>query len=496
SDNGDDSEIRVEPTMIADPGDSDSSATSSTSISGALMRMPSRFDSREPNRVFALVELADGGRAAGFGTVLLEPTEVTATTQVAAPDGRGGVVYTAEGELWWLGESATGPTLLDDSGRRADLVGLRHVDGEPVVVALIDNELVGYDQGERRFAETFDQFSGEIVELAIDGDLAVAVVSRGDGAAAVESLSLATGEHQEVAAPVDTKEPTAPLAVAVSDGRIVILNRSAGAVVVTSDGTETGTVNLGVEALDIYSVDLAGDKVLLAFGESALAIDIVTAEREVVPTPAGWVLGAVWGDVDLGSQPVAPGEAERFRVDTEKVEADTGDPYLNVRMGPGTDNEILAKLPSTYTGLLWTGQQETTPNGATWYEVELLDPVRITPSEPLHGATPSGWVASAFIVALPEGLPATLDDVEGCAETHNTIDRGSGSRQPGHIYALESVLVAPNCLRVVLTFGTGTAPFTMEEADEGLAPANALPQIHGYMSGGSGSYLDLGDIDS
>lgn len=192
------------------------------------------------------------------------------------------------------------------------------------------------------------------------------------------------------------------------------------------------------------------------------------------------------------TQPIG-GEATRYRVDTEKVLADTSDPYLNVRHGPGTANDLLAKLPATYTGLAWTGDQETTADGAVWYRVELLDPVKINPAEPLEGANPTGWVNSAFLVPLPEGLPVTLAELPACTGENTGITEPAGSRPPENVYALESALVAEDCLRIVLTFGAGDAAYDWLSASDEIGPADYLPTIQEIQSRAP-YILTLGDI--
>ena len=106
------------------------------------------------------------------------------------------------------------------------------------------------------------------------------------------------------------------------------------------------------------------------------------------------------GDENPDSPP-PPGEAgARYRVDTTKVAADTSDPFLNVRRGPGAGSELLAKLPPTYRGIVLTGETTTTDDGATWFAVQLTDPVQVNLGEPLHGGLPVGWVNAAFLVPL------------------------------------------------------------------------------------------------
>lgn len=170
-----------------------------------------------------------------------------------------------------------------------------------------------------------------------------------------------------------------------------------------------------------------------------------------------------------------PGGTSRYRVDTDKVAADTQDPYLNVRWAPGAGNDLLAKLPPNYRGLAWTGLSEVTEDGATWYEVELLHPVAgVQPAEPLEGSLPRGWVNAAYLLPLPDGLSVGTAELAPCpAEGESSATGGSSA---AHVYSLESGPVADGCTRIVVGFGEGTLGYTWDDPSmQGVAPLDRIP---------------------
>lgn len=170
-----------------------------------------------------------------------------------------------------------------------------------------------------------------------------------------------------------------------------------------------------------------------------------------------------------------PGSFNRYRVDTEKVAADTDDPFLNVRWAAGAGSELLAKLPPGYRGLAWTGATEATKDGATWYEVELLHPVAgVNPPEPLEGRYPRGWVNAAYLLPLPDGLSVGTAELAPCpAEGESGLADGPSD---AHVYSLETARVADGCTRIVVGFGGGTLGFTWDDPSmEGVAPLDRVP---------------------
>ena len=195
-----------------------------------------------------------------------------------------------------------------------------------------------------------------------------------------------------------------------------------------------------------------------------------------------------------------PGEAgARYRVDTAKVAADANDPFLNVRLGPGTDSDIIAKLPPTYRGLVMTDQPAaTSDDGATWLPVMLTDPVQVSLGEPLHGGQPIGWVNAAFLIPLEDGIAVGTDEVPACTFGPEETGTLGGLTSTGYVYSLESRRIGDgDCLRVVVTLGAGSTPFMWEDVPAGTGPADQLPDTFVSSSGGMGVTLELGDnIDS
>jgi hypothetical protein len=190
-----------------------------------------------------------------------------------------------------------------------------------------------------------------------------------------------------------------------------------------------------------------------------------------------------------------PGGTSRYRVDTDKVAADTDDPYLNVRYDPSAESPIVAKLPPTYTGLVRAGEITTESDGGEWMRVSLKDPVQILNTETTDDTVVYGWVNTAFVEPLPEGLPVTLAEVPACTGESTGISKPNGSRPPDNIYALESGFVAKDCLRIVLSFGTGPASFDWISTGAEAGPADYLPAVAEYQSR-SPYTLDLGDVTS
>jgi len=189
---------------------------------------------------------------------------------------------------------------------------------------------------------------------------------------------------------------------------------------------------------------------------------------------------------------------DRYRVATELVAADTADPFLNVRSDPDASSDLVAKLPATYTGLRAIGEQpEAAEDGGTWIEVELLHPVAAAESSLGSGVgldrRPRGWVNQAFVEPLADGLAVGTDELAACGTGAESFG-SAGSLVDGHVAALESAFVTDTCLRVVLTFGTGGAPYEWTSLPDGTGPATAVPETVTQSSGGVTSTIDLGQI--
>ena len=249
---------------------------------------------------------------------------------------------------------------------------------------------------------------------------------------------------------------------------------------------------------------------VVAAGATAVALNQGGDGQDIETGPASSVETDVTGSTVDGDSPTtgetsdstladgtAPDDAvadARYRVATSVVQADAGDPFLNVRLGPDPGAELLAKLPATYTGLAATGRTETAEDGGTWLEVERRHPVAGSTVIQDTGRPPAGWVNAAFVEALPDGLPVTTTEVPACAGGFEPIDTGSGLSD-GYVYAMETGQVTDDCLRVVVTFGTGQSPFEWYDLPDGTGPAAGLPDVFTTMSGGLGATLDLGPVD-
>ncbi len=183
----------------------------------------------------------------------------------------------------------------------------------------------------------------------------------------------------------------------------------------------------------------------------------------------------------------------RFRVDTTRVAADVNDPFLNVRRAPNAGAEILAKLPPTYRGLVYAGEAATTDDGATWIQVQLVDPVPVDLGEPLHGGLPTGWVNAAFVLALEDGIAVGTNEVPACAFLPEESGTFGGLSSTGFVYGLESRYLRDGCLRIVVTLGAGSTPYLWEDIPAGTGPAASLPDSFISSSGGMGVTLELGD---
>ncbi len=488
-----DTDVSLTSTTTTTPPIASTTAPSTSSTTLPAVDAPIPFDSREAGDVFAFVDEWEVATAAGWASPMLSPFALPADAGAASPDGRGGVVFIMNDQVWWMSNPTAEPVVIEQPGIPVQLIGLRHVDGEPVVLVRIGDKLIGYDRGDGELAHLLDRFTGDIVRIDVDRNHVVAIVEARFGWS-VELMYLSTGEVRELIAPIEADRDEAPVQVAISGDRVVVVGRSSPAKVVSTTGAPVTELDFGLESIPIMSADLVGQSLLIAFGEAAIVANIATGERYVADTLEGWVTSAIWVASPAIDEPDIS-NAMRFRVNTELVESDVADPFLNVRWGPGAENELTAKLPPTYTGLLRTGPEETSADGAVWFQVELLDPIHATPPEPLEGRAPIGWVNSAYLEPLPEGLPVTLEELPGCVDA-DPASVASGA-VPEHVYALESAMLSDRCLRVVLTFGSGEMPgWWGDQAGRDLGPAASLPDVFHAMSGSRGSYIDLGGVTS
>jgi hypothetical protein len=158
---------------------------------------------------------------------------------------------------------------------------------------------------------------------------------------------------------------------------------------------------------------------------------------------------------------IAPVEGDPH-LPTHRVSGVAADDVLNVRRDPGTDGELYVELAPDYAGIRLLSNVATVADGAEWWEIELLDPVRLIGlEEPLDGAPITGWVNSAFLTSYD---PAHEDDVAPCTGEIGTPP-GSTGPSPDHVYALRQFQLGP-CVRTVVTFG--------QNFDDGRWPYDAL----------------------
>lgn len=133
---------------------------------------------------------------------------------------------------------------------------------------------------------------------------------------------------------------------------------------------------------------------------------------------------------------------------THRVSGVAADDVLNVRREPGAGSALYAALPPDYAGIRLVDNVAVVEDGGEWWQVELLDPVRlIDRGESLDGAPIVGWVNSAFLV---EYDPRLLE-VEPCTGEIGPVPSASGTA-PDHTYSLRQFSL-DGCIRTVVTFG-------------------------------------------
>ncbi len=166
-------------------------------------------------------------------------------------------------------------------------------------------------------------------------------------------------------------------------------------------------------------------------------------------------------------------------VPTHRVAGVAVDDVLNVRHGPDPGADILAGLAPAYAGVAWTGEEAISPDGGTWWRVELLDPVRLSGLlEPLHGGRPIGWVNSAFLEPISDGLPVDFArlacDAGGAIGIFQTEPEGAGTWSADHVYSMRHG-VSGDCNRLVITLGSGFTPGLVEDITTDIRPADEIP---------------------
>jgi hypothetical protein len=462
-----------------------------------------------PEQVYVLTETGTGieGR---FAAVLNTETRLPAEALDAVFDGVGGAFYVTDTEVWLQNPSGERRRLAaaDDQAR---LVSARMVNDRPTVLVLVDQTLVGYRADGSTVELDLDRFDGPVRRITMLGSTVAAVVgdaespTEADSAVRIVRWSLDDDEFETMAEPMAVNADEAPRDLALTDDGLVVVTGTELRVL-SPDGVVDSfplpvpydeAEGLGGNGM---TVDASGDRVLLAFGEAALTIDLATGRREVVPGTEGWVRAAHWADPAPFGRPV-PVDAsqaaagDRLRVDTEAVRADTADPFLNVRAGAGAAADLVAKLPPSYRGLRAAGEREAGDDGADWIEVELLHPVAYSGPDP-GGDSPTGWINAAYAFVLADGLGVGTDEVPGCVPTDDAGASIGGLAGAGYVYGLESGFLSDDCLRVVLTVAPGSSPYLWTEVPAGTGPASALPGMVVTSSGGTGVTVDLGNVSS
>jgi hypothetical protein len=145
----------------------------------------------------------------------------------------------------------------------------------------------------------------------------------------------------------------------------------------------------------------------------------------------------------------APFDDPQLLAPTHRVTGVADDDVLNVRREPGAGSALYAALPPDYAGIRLVDNVAVVEDGGEWWQVELLDPVRlIDRGEPLEGAPIVGWVNSAFLAEYDPSLP----EVEPCAGEVGSVPTASGTA-PDHTYSLRQFMLDGGCVRTVVTFG-------------------------------------------
>ena len=183
--------------------------------------------------------------------------------------------------------------------------------------------------------------------------------------------------------------------------------------------------------------------------------------------------GASDGDTtDPGLPPTTP---------THRVANVAFDDVLWVRVDPDAGGEPIAGLPPTYAGVIVTGDTVQADDGGTWAPVTLVDPVRdvLERGEPNHSGITAGWVNTAFLEPIDQGLPVDFDrmacELGGGIGIFQTEPEGLGDYPADHVYSMRHGTDG-DCSRLVITLGSGYSPeagWDFIETD--IRPADSLP---------------------
>jgi hypothetical protein len=189
---------------------------------------------------------------------------------------------------------------------------------------------------------------------------------------------------------------------------------------------------IGVVALSGF---LSGPDEAIVTGPTT---DSTIATTEVPSTTTPEFVTTTWPPFD--DLPLLP---------THRVSGVADDDVLNVRREPGAGAALYAALPPNYAGIRLVDNVAVVEGGGEWWQVELLDPVRlIDRGESLEGAPIVGWVNSAY---LAEYDPRVLE-VEPCTGEIGPVPSATGT-SPDHTYSLRQFILDGGCIRTVVTFG-------------------------------------------
>lgn len=166
----------------------------------------------------------------------------------------------------------------------------------------------------------------------------------------------------------------------------------------------------------------------ILYGDWTVAPVSPVVVMETLDIFAGWV-------VTSGHHGIAyhdPVTLERVNLalvePTHRVVNVASDDTLNVRRAPGASERIYARLAPTYSGIRATGNVTIVDDGGEWWEVELLDPVRLFDlQEPLHGGPIAGWVNSAAPVATASNPTTSCRGARGETTGPRTSPRSAGT---------------------------------------------------------------------
>ncbi|MGI8517959.1 MAG: hypothetical protein ACR2ME_06425 [Acidimicrobiia bacterium] len=169
---------------------------------------------------------------------------------------------------------------------------------------------------------------------------------------------------------------------------------------------------------------------------------------------------------------------------THQVTGVARDDVLNVREEPNSNALLRAELPATYSGLRWTGTSSVADDTGVWWLVELTKPVALLNlGEPLHGGPALGWINSAFVEPISDGL------TEDCHLEGNELNEPVSSERP--VLAGTTALQLAECSRIVMDFVDLDSDWHSETAPENPAYG---PSAVGVIADGQDFEIGLGSV--